>query len=94
MDLLKNYLLTEVLDSESKAAVKKHETSPEIPRNRPMTPEEFAAQMQEAYEEYYLKDNDEEVVHIVMDGIMCSLLRLLGYGEGIDIFNNTPKWYA
>lgn len=60
----------------------------------PMTPNEFAAKMQEAYETHYVKENDEEVVHIVMDGIMCDLLRQLGYGEGIDIFNNTPMWYA
>jgi hypothetical protein len=50
--------------------------------------------MREVYEHYYVKNDDEEDVHIAMDGIMCNLLRDLGYGEGIDIFDSTPKWYA
>ena len=90
MDLLENYLVTEILDHEVKTAAKNYETS----TITPTTPEEFAAKMQEAYETHYVKEDDEEVVHIVMDGIMCDLLRQLGYGEGIDIFNNTPKWYS
>lgn len=56
--------------------------------NNPMTPEEFATKMREA------ECGDKEDTHIAMDGIMCTLLRSLGYGEGIDIFNSTPKWYA
>ena len=60
----------------------------------PMSPEDFATKMREAYEIHWLKEGDEEVVHIVMDGIMCNLLRMLGYGEGVDIFNSTPMWYA
>lgn len=60
----------------------------------PLTPEEFTKQMQEAFDVYYLEKDDEEEVHIVMDGIMCNLLRQLGYGDGVDIFNKTPMWYA
>ena len=70
------------------------ETSTDTTTNIPMTPEEFTKQMQEAFDVYYLEKDDEEVVHIVMDGIMCNLLRQLGYGEGVDIFNKTPMWYA
>lgn len=62
--------------------------------NDPMSPEEFAIQMREAYETHWMKAGDEEAVHIVMDGIMCNILRQLGYGEGIDIFDSTPMWYA
>lgn len=62
--------------------------------NKPLTPEEFTKQMQEAFDVYYLQQDDEEEVHIVMDGIMCNLLRQLGYGDGVDIFNKTPMWYA
>lgn len=68
------------------------------PKNRfpniSMTPEEFKQKMADAYRQHYEIDDDEEVVHITMDCIMCDLLRSLGYGEGIDIFNNTPMWYA
>ena len=53
-----------------------------------MTPEEFAKAMKKA------SDYDEEDAHSKMDGIMADLLRQLGYGEGIDIFDNTSKWYA
>lgn len=67
-----------------------------------MTPEEFAAKMRVLVEDGYCIDeddgtsyfDDEEQTHITMDCLMCDLLRSLGYGEGIDIFENTPKWYA
>ena len=40
------------------------------------------------------QDLYEETAHIVMDNVMCDLLRELGYGEGVDVFEDTPKWYA
>lgn len=36
----------------------------------------------------------EEDVHVLMDNLMCATLKELGYGEGVDIFMNTLKWYA
>lgn len=59
-----------------------------------MTPEEFAEKMAELKHEYYDIRDDEEMVHIQMDDLMCDLLRSLGYGDGIDIFNHTPMWYS
>lgn len=59
-----------------------------------MTPEEFATQMRDLYEFHYVKNNDEELAHGYMDDAMCDLLRQLGYGEGVDIFIKTPKWYS
>lgn len=61
-----------------------------------MTPEKFAEEMgkirtQLDEDEIY---HDEEDCHIKMDDLMMSILRALGYGEGIDIYENTPKWYA
>lgn len=35
-----------------------------------------------------------ETTHVMMDECMCRLLRELGYGEGVDIFEDTGKWYA
>lgn len=63
-----------------------------------MTPEEFSKEMKKASDNlndptghpYY----DEEDAHRKMDGIMTDLLRQLGYREGIDIFENTNKWYS
>lgn len=60
-----------------------------------MTPEEFKETMKNAICTYKFNGElDEELTHNVMDHIMCDLLRSLGYGEGIDIFDDTPKWYA
>ena len=65
----------------------------------PLTPEEFAKAMEDISDKlvnppkdrpYY----DEEDVHIEMDDLMCDLLRSFGYGDGVDIFENTDKWYA
>lgn len=56
--------------------------------NTPMTPEEFKQAMADA-EQYGVEED-----HLAMDDIMCTLLRSLGYGEGIDIFDNIDKWYG
>lgn len=64
-----------------------------------LTPEEFTKAMKDISDKlvnppkdrpYY----DEEDAHMEMDGLMCDLLRSLGYGDGVDIFENTGKWYA
>ena len=51
----------------------------------------FTEEMQEAYKKY---GDDEEIVHSMMDGIMCETLDRLGFTEGVGIFNEAPKWYA
>lgn len=58
----------------------------------PMTPEEFAAEMRRVYDECWNVEEKDE--HAAMDNLMCSLLRKLGYGDAVDIFENTHKWYA
>lgn len=37
---------------------------------------------------------DIEGAHSEADSIMCDLLRELGYGDGVDIFQEANKWYA
>ena len=65
----------------------------------PLTPEEFTKAMKDISDKlanppkgnpYY----DEEDAHMGMDDLMCDLLRSLGYGDGVDIFENTDKWYS
>lgn len=51
----------------------------------------FTAAMREAYQKY---GDDEEIVHSMMDGIMCETLDRLGFTEGVEIFDEAPKWYA
>ena len=51
----------------------------------------FRAAMREACQKYR---DDEEIVHSMMDGIMCETLDRLGFTEGVEIFNEAPKWYA
>lgn len=55
-----------------------------------ISPKEFAEKMGQIAEE---KD-DTEVCHIKMDDYICEVLRTLGYEEGVEIFENTPKWYS
>lgn len=65
--------------------------------NEPLTPEEFRDKMQSLHDELENSEReclDMEEIHIIMDGVMCSLLEDLGYGEGVEIFLDTPKWYA
>lgn len=52
---------------------------------------EFTEAMREAYQKY---GDDEEIVHSMMDGIMCETLDRLGFKEGVEIFDKAPKWYA
>lgn len=40
------------------------------------------------------RNNNTELAHIFADELMCKLLRELGYGEGIDIFEKMDKWYS
>jgi hypothetical protein len=39
-------------------------------------------------------DPDTEKVHAVADGILCELLRNLGYGEVVDVYEQLDMWYA
>lgn len=61
-----------------------------------MAPKEFEQKMNDINTgTFYGTDQyDEEDMHRDMDNIMCNLLRDLGYGKGIDIFEDTPKWYS
>lgn len=54
-----------------------------------MTAEQFRYKM-----ECLSKMDDVEVCHERMDELMCELLRDIGYKDGVDIFENTSKWYA
>lgn len=59
-----------------------------------MTPAEFAEKMQGIVDKYDKFCFDEECCHIDHDELMCKLLTQLGYGEGVAIFNDVPKYYA
>jgi len=54
-----------------------------------MSAEEFYERMKEL-----TKCNYEEQFHIEADDLMCLLLRQLGYEKGVEVFENTPKWYS
>lgn len=53
------------------------------------TPEEFAYLMKALSGE-----GDLETIHSEMDDLMAKLLRKLGYGEAMDVFEEQDKWYA
>ena len=52
------------------------------------TPEEFAQMMRNQV------SGDNEGAHAEMDELMVELLRRLGYGEAMDVFEKQDKWYA
>jgi len=54
-----------------------------------MTPKEFTEKMKALAEKY-----DEEEFHIAADRLMGDLLTSIGYGEGVKVFEKTPKWYS
>ena len=63
---------------------------------RVLSPEEFLiAMMQiENGEAYHGRYYDGEGQHQDADELMCSVLRSLGYGDGVDIFEKMHKWYS
>ena len=58
---------------------------------RVMTPEEFEQKMRAIRDD---EDGSTETDHVKADGLMCDLLRALGYGEGVKVFVDMTKWYA
>ena len=59
--------------------------------NNILYPDIFAAEMQNITEN---PDWDTENIHIHMDNLMSALLRKLGYGKAMDIYDKEMKWYA
>ena len=62
-----------------------------------MTPTEFLEALKEIDETTKRPGrqyDDLEQFHSDADDLMCKILRDLGYGEGIDFFENHEKWYA
>jgi hypothetical protein len=58
-----------------------------------VTPEQFAAAMKALDESLSGDDGDEAACHVSADSMMLEILEKSGYGEGVEIFRNMPKWY-
>ena len=56
-----------------------------------ITPDEFRDRMYEIKVEH---DGYPETTHIVMDELMCEMLKSLGYESGVKIFEKQTKWYS
>jgi hypothetical protein len=56
-----------------------------------MTPEEAAAKMREIFSG---TDYNIGAAHLEADELLCQILRELGYGEAVQIFEDADKWYA
>lgn len=60
-----------------------------------MTPETFTRKMKELYADTSTFPScDIEDMHGKADDLMCEALRSLGYGEGVEFFENSTRWYA
>ena len=53
-----------------------------------MKPESFKERMEAIRDS---KNYDTEIKHILADKLMCDLLRSLGYGAGIEVYES-PDW--
>lgn len=56
-----------------------------------ITPEQFADMMRKLVTRW---DDDEEVFRIAADNLITIVLEQLGYGEGVKILLEHPKWYS
>ena len=54
-------------------------------------PSRFAQEMRQICEKY---EDDREVRHVEMDELMCRTLKNFGFIEGVEVFEETAKWYA
>ena len=65
-------------------------------RNEKISPGDFVKAMQSIINNNLDNDGvyDCELGHLAMDNLMCDVLRRLGYGGGVDIFENSGKYYA
>lgn len=54
-----------------------------------MTREQAIGALKEAQD-----NGDTEGAHSIADGVLCDLLRALGYGDVIDEWEKVDKWYA
>lgn len=59
-----------------------------------MTKEEFYHEMLKLEETYATALDDPELFHIKADELISNLLIELGYGQGVEVFLDTPKYYA
>lgn len=50
--------------------------------------------MKDIRDTYGQNYRDEEDIHYDMDNLMCEVLTELGYGDGVKVFRNEPKWYS
>jgi hypothetical protein len=54
----------------------------------PMSPRLFELLMED------LASLDAEERHSRADELMCNLLKQLGYGKAVEVFDSWEKWYA
>jgi hypothetical protein len=56
-----------------------------------MTPDEFKQKMQDAFS---ISNGDMETQHRFADDLLCDVLKDLGYGDGIEVYESIDKWYT
>ncbi len=66
-----------------------------LPPGAAMPPAEFAARMRAIFPHAGTEaDQGDEDSHTEGDRLMGEVLRSLGYGDGVDVFEAAAKWYA
>ena len=73
----------------SSATQRRRKRRKKMTNNIPMSPAEFKEEMLKISE-----NGDIEVRHGDADTLMATVLRELGYQDGIDIYDDMEMWYA
>ena len=58
---------------------------------KPPIPEEFYEEMLRIKNKH--NDNPEDV-HIFFDKYICEVLKSYGFHKGVEVFEDTEKWYS
>lgn len=61
---------------------------------KPIYPMDWDAKMFAKEMKLAAERGSTEEAHIAINKLMCEKLRELGYGEAVDVFEYTGKWYA
>lgn len=56
-----------------------------------ITPKEATEKAKKIVEKDF---HDPEVSHQELDGLLCEVLESAGYGELVEVFRESAKWYA
>ena len=56
--------------------------------------DKYKRRLLDVIEKLKRREYDEEFAHRDADDIICELLKELGFGDVVEVYDKIPKWYA